>query len=461
MSNALGNNGGRLYSFGSQPVLIDCNFVVDSSNGNGLGIRNLKGQGVRDVFMYTSASAGTSHGILNPMAQSASQGYALIRLKGNYNRYLGGFSGFVSPSSGSTIRINSGTAGLTVGVPYVIASTGVGPAGQATIAPVADVSGSLAGTYFLLYDAYGNTFVIWFSVAGVGFQPQLGPASPDGTQGFHYVQQTIASGATAATIGTALATTIAALPSGVNGVFSFTATGTTTVTVVSTLAQPLSSIPQDGSGVIPSQGPAVAITFTITSGSATAGSVWTDGLGHLYTVSATIASQTTLKTTGVGVPGNNGVGTLTYVSGSGATTALSFSAAVAGFATGFTFALTVSDTNLADWQGVGLYNGLTPTVGQSFIAKSTGVGASTGTAIAAGVSGITSLEVIGDPSQSLAPMPQGGSPHVGGFIIVQFLGATNSSTTTLIPKAPANNSVVGMSFYVDAKYSPSNVNGAT
>jgi hypothetical protein len=455
MANALGNNGGRLYSFANQPVLIDCNFIVDSSNGNGLGIRSLKGQGVKDVFMYTSATAGVSHGITNPMAQVASRGYALIRLQSNYNRYLGGFSGFASPATGSTAVINS--TALTVGNPYIIASVGVGPAGQATIAPVADVSGNLASKYFMLYDSYGNSFCIWFSVAGVGSPPLLGPAVQPGQRGLQYVQQTIASGATAAAIGTALVLTIENLPSGIAGTFAFTASGTTTVTVISTLAAPLAGIPQDGSTVIPSQGPAIPITFTITSGSATAGSVWTDGLGHLYTVSATISSQTTLQTTGIGIPGNAGVGTLTFVSGPGATTALVFSAAVAGLATAFTFALTVSDTNLGDWQGVGLPKGLVPTVGQSFIATTIGAGGSSGTVIAPGQSGITSVEVIGDPNLSFAPMPQGGSPYVGGWILVQFLAASSASVTTKVPTSPTNNSVVGMSFYVDAKFSPSNI----
>ena len=56
MANALGNSGGRLYSFGSQPVLIDCNFIVDPANGNGYGVRTLKGQGVQDVYMNSTAS---------------------------------------------------------------------------------------------------------------------------------------------------------------------------------------------------------------------------------------------------------------------------------------------------------------------------------------------------------------------------------------------------------------------
>lgn len=461
MANAIGNNGGRLYSFANQPVLIDCNFIVDSTNGNGLGVRSIKGQGVKNVFMYTSASAGTgADGIVNPMAHTASEGYIWVQLKSNYNRYLGGFSGFASPTTGSTLNIDATDAALTVGTPYIVASVGHGPAGTATIAPAADSSGSLASKYFVLYDAYGNTFVIWFSVSGVGSAPNLGPAAAFGQRGLQYVQQTIATNASAATIGAALVLTIENLPSGINGVNSFTASGSTTVTVVSTTNAPLAGIPQDGSTVIPAQGPAVPITFTITSGSATAGSVWTDGLGHLYTVTATISSQTTLQTTGVGVPGNNGVGTLTFVSGSGSTTALTFSAAVAGLATGFTFALTVSDTNLADWQGVGLPKGLTPTVGQSFFATATGAGASTGTVIAAGVSGCYSMEVVGDPNQSIAPQPQGvagyTSPHVGGWILVKLLGLPASGQVPAVTK-PTDGTTVGMSFYVDAKFSPSNI----
>lgn len=511
MSNSIGNNGGRLYSFGSQPVLIDCNFVVDATNGNGAGVRSIKGQGVKSVFMHTTASltgtvattaaqitsiaSGTSSllpgmpvqgtgipagttitQILSssavaisatptgnhssesityqaPGSPNPAPGYALIRLRSNYNRYLGGFSGFASPVTGSPIQINSGTAGLTAGNPYVIASVGVGPSGVVTIAPVADSSGSLASKYFTLYDSYGNTFVIWFSVSGIGSAPLLGPAALYGQRGLQYVQQTISSGATAAQIGAALVLTIENLPSGIVGTNSFTASGSTTVTVTSTAAAPVAGVPQDGTTVIPASGPAVPIIFTVTSANATQGAIYTDGSGNLYNVTATIASQTSLSTTGVGVPQG---ATLTKVSGTGDTT-ITFSAAVTGWATGFSFAVTTSDTNLQDWQGVGLKPGLTPTVGQSFIATTTGAGGSTGTAIAVGISGITSMEVIGDPSQSFAPMPQGGSAHVGGWVLVQLLAPTSSSVTTLTPTAPAASTVIGMSFYVDQKFSPSNV----
>lgn len=534
MANAIGNNGGRIFSFASQPVLIDCSFIVDSTNGNGLGIRSLKGQGIRQVFMATSASmtgtvattanqitsiaggtsslvvgmpvggtgipagttitsiisssavgisatptgnhssetityVGVGNAMVNTGVATTSEGYAWIHLRFNYNRYLGGFSGFVSPpSTGGGTSVIDSTA-LTVGQPYQIATVGVGPKGAATIAPVADSSGSLASTYFMLYDSYGNSFCIWFYVSGVGgAPPNLGPGlSPAqlaaGARGLTYVQQTIAENASASTIGTDLAATIPLLPSGINGTFSFTATGTTTVTVTSTANLPLAGIPQDGSQAVPSNnGIPVPIWFTISSGSASSGSVWTDGSGNLYTVSTSLSSGTTLKTSGYQLP-SPAAGTLTFVSGSGASTALSYSVAVAGLATGFTFVQTVSTTNLQEWQTVGLPAGLNPTANQSFIALATGSGGgSTGTVYPIGVSTIPSIEVIGDPNQSIAPSPLGGpSDHVGGWILVQFLAPTISGSafdTPFIPTAPANNSVVGMSFYVDARQSPSDSN---
>lgn len=422
MSNALGNNGGRFYSSLVKPVLNDCNFVIDATNGNGLGIRSLKGDAVKAVYMNTTASiTGTTHtntvidGIgstsnlvvgmklsgaglavgtvivsitsataivvspattasatvaittVAPLNPNPAPGYAWIKLKDNYARYIGGFNGFVSPTTGGTIAING--AALTVGNPYIIASVGHGAAGSATIAPVADVAGSLASTWFSLYDNYGNKFVIWFSVSGVG-------AAPSGVSGT-LVQQSILANATAAQIGAALVLTIQNLPSGVAGVFSFTAAGTTTVTVTSTQFLPLSGPPADG--LIP---------------------------------------------------------------------------------TGFAFALVNSNTNLFNWQAVGVPAGVIPNIGVSFIAKATGSsvgGGSTGLVVIPGISGVSSIEVIGDPNQSIAPIPMGGSPNMGAWILVQFLSATSAGVTTVIPTAPLINSVVGMTFYLE--YSSVTISG--
>ena len=114
------SNRGHFYAPHVRPVLIDCNFVVDSTNGNGLGIRNLKGQGVTNVFMKTSATPGKGpNGELN---QNPSTGYIVVQLADNYQRYYGGFSGQVAPLSGSSLAVNA--SALTVGGIYVITSVG-------------------------------------------------------------------------------------------------------------------------------------------------------------------------------------------------------------------------------------------------------------------------------------------------------------------------------------------------
>lgn len=326
MGHALGNNYGKYYGFQSKPVILDLMFTVDATNNK--GTTGVKGQGVQNVYMHTSTTPAAG----NP---NPANGYALIQLAYNYARVYGGPWNALPPLTGGNLATNA--TALTAGIPYQITAVGHATAAAATIAPVADVSGSLASTWFNLYDSYGNHFVIWFSVSGVG-------SAPVGTGGI-LVQQSITTGDSAATIGTALAVTIAALPSGISGVFSFTASGTTTVTVTSTTtASPFQGVPSEGAIV-----------------------------------------------------------------------------------TGFTFALTVYSTNLQDWQGVGVPQGVVPAVGVAFIATATGYttgGASTGTVKAFGSTGIVGMEILGDSNLSLGPIPMGGSSNAGGWILVKFIAPT-------------------------------------
>jgi hypothetical protein len=122
-----------------------------------------------------------------------------------------------------------------------------------------------------------------------------------------------------------------------------------------------------------------------------------------------------------------------------------------GLTSGAAYVITVlGNTTLAEWQSIGLPAGFTPTVGQTIIVPSgvTGTGGShTGKVGIPGVSGITSLEVLGDPNQLIANSNI--AANAGAVVALQMLGATNSTTTTLIPTAPANNSACGMTFYFD------------
>lgn len=104
-----------LYSFHRMLVHLDCNFVIDSTNGNGLGIRSLKGPGISQVYGFSTAPVS---------GNNVPSGYLKVFFQDNYFRYYGGFSGFVAPTS-TNVNISSG---LTSGNVYVIASVGTSTA---------------------------------------------------------------------------------------------------------------------------------------------------------------------------------------------------------------------------------------------------------------------------------------------------------------------------------------------
>lgn len=104
-----------LYSLHKMLVEIDCNFVVDSTNGNGLGLRSLKGPGVASAFAFSTSPA---------TGNNVPSGYIKIFFQDNYNRYYSGFTGFVAPVS-TSVNI---TSGLSSGTVYVIVSVGTSTA---------------------------------------------------------------------------------------------------------------------------------------------------------------------------------------------------------------------------------------------------------------------------------------------------------------------------------------------
>jgi len=111
-----GLNGKSLYTNVAKPQEVWLNFIVDSANGNGLGIRSLKSNGyVEAVFMNTSATPGVAGTLTNP---NPAAGYAVVRFKNNFNFYLGGFAGQIVPLTSTS------TSSLTKGNVYVITSLG-------------------------------------------------------------------------------------------------------------------------------------------------------------------------------------------------------------------------------------------------------------------------------------------------------------------------------------------------
>ncbi len=116
MANRNFPNAGKLYSGHVMPVEIDCNFIVDADNVNGLGIRSLQGPFVQAVYMHSSAATPSS---INPAA-----GTILIQLADNYNKVLCMDSSIQSPLSGS------GLTATTAHVANVITLLGSATAAQ-------------------------------------------------------------------------------------------------------------------------------------------------------------------------------------------------------------------------------------------------------------------------------------------------------------------------------------------
>ncbi len=124
---------------------------------------------------------------------------------------------------------------------YTSTATGI-----QTIATRADVSGNLAGKYFLLNSANaGVGYYVWFKVSGTGADPTIA-----GRTG---VEVDISTNNTASQVGTALASAIEALT-------EFTASGTTTVTVTNSASGPFTAM-TDGTSPLNT-----AFTFAVTAG---------------------------------------------------------------------------------------------------------------------------------------------------------------------------------------------------
>ena len=169
MSVARGNgqNGGHFNSNVTQPVCLFTNFIVDPANGNGLGLRSPKSNGYLDsVYMHTTATPAVG----NPNPQA---GTILFQFNNNYNHYLGGFCGAVSPLSGTPLT--STTAGLV----YVIVSLGtttlaqwqaagvlVGQTPAVGLAFVATATGSIGGTGAVEVPATAGSGITNFEVEG-------------------------------------------------------------------------------------------------------------------------------------------------------------------------------------------------------------------------------------------------------------------------------------------------------
>lgn len=107
-------------------------------------------------------------------------------------------------------------------------------------------------------------------------------------------------------------------------------------------------------------------------------------------------------------------------------------------------------TSSSGWQSIGLPSGITPAVGVPFVTPSalpSSYPTGTGKVAQPSVSGVGSMEVVGNPSQALGATG-------GAWITLRALGPTSSSVTTPIAVAPAAGSVVALRFVLNSNPYP-------
>jgi len=95
-----------LYQFEAYPVLLNCNFIVDNTNGNGLGQRSLKGEGFHQVYMHTTATPLSG----NP---NPAPGLILIQFSDVYSKLLASSGAIVSPL-GASVTATTAAAAETI-----------------------------------------------------------------------------------------------------------------------------------------------------------------------------------------------------------------------------------------------------------------------------------------------------------------------------------------------------------
>lgn len=178
MAKTLWSNRGHLYAPHVTPVIVDCNFQVKVADTNGLGIlaKSLKGQGVTDIFMHTSATPGKGNsGLTNPNPQS---GIVLVKLADNYSRLFGMKVSMQNPNSGSNVVVTAAGAALTVGNIYTISVLGTTTAADWLA----------LGVPLGVTPAVGVSFVAIATGAGVGSgQVQVPAAAGCGVHSFELI----------------------------------------------------------------------------------------------------------------------------------------------------------------------------------------------------------------------------------------------------------------------------------
>ena len=437
----------------NRATILDCSFVVDSQNANGLGIRSLKHSGrVAEVFMHTAHPAENSGNVPNPQGSPAGGslvlGTAANFAIGAYAAITGSTGAgsvvngnmFITPDNMSSITnfppsVDNGViqAANPVAVQAMIDATAAFTAGQILGLAGTVIAAELGGTTL----TPGN----YQSTTSLGLSLTTGNSTLTFNGAGTYVIYSASTLVTGASGSTDLPT------------FAFiggaTAANTFIYWIVASSATINQSVASAGAtfyGTVIAQ---VSVTAT------QAGTID----GRLFALTgAIVLSDTNI----VNMPGASGGGGLIrvilndnynrYLGGySGTVCPVSGSPISSGMSVGNPYVIvSVGASTQAQFVAAGLQANVTAAVGVSFIAKATSVaGGGLVEAPLLGGSGIDHIEVIGDANL----MNNSGSYQLGSTIVQAQPGEGMMLLLQCfkngVPASPADGTVIGLNFYMN------------
>jgi hypothetical protein len=425
----------RIYTGHVMPVLIDCNFVVDSTNGNGLGIRSLKGPYVKNVFMQ-SISGGPPTPPPGSPTLGVSSTFALLGASAITNSGSSVITGDVGLYAGTSFT--GFPPGVVIGTEHITDGT-ASAAQTAASAAYTDLSTRSSTVIPSALDGQTLTAGVYSFASGAASLAQSG----NGTLTFSGSATDIFVIQTASTLTT-----------GAGGTPTIAFTGGALASNVYWAIGSSATLNVSGTGAF--EGTLIAQTsVTIDGGSGTARLF---ALTGAVTISAAIVlnvppvSGGPTRVPGTPQPGcivvqlvdgfsESYTGFSSYVSPlSGISLKVDNSALTAGTAYVIT---TLGNSTLAQWQALGVPKGLTPSVGLSFVALNNGGSSNTSTSrvmtTAPAGSGIMSIEQDGDPNLSISPNPGAGQKFGAQFIMC-------ARNNTGVMTAPVDGTVISLAF---------------
>jgi len=424
-----------LQTFETQQVLLECNFLVDPLNPNGMGTSLLKGAGIAAVYMNVQGAgpAGTpamgsarTFAILGASAVSNTGSSVLSGDLGIYPNGPSSVTGF-PPGTYSGALHAADTVAQQAQASALAAYTDL-QARVATVIPTELGGQSLAPG---VYRAASGTFTL------NGTLTLTGPASS------LYVFQTATTLVTGAS-STPVIALGSVLPSNIYWAIGSSATinsGNAGTFSGNVIAQ--ASITDTLGGTV--NGTLVALTGAVTLSAASLINVQTlapsfvapgnpnPAPGYIMVQFTDVYSRYLAGFSGF-ASGAGGV--ISNIGGTALTQGKAY------------FVNSVGTSTQADWTAVGLPAGVVPVRGMPFIAATTGAGSGSGTARTDSVSGIGSIETLAVPNLSVSAMAklpassvQPIGQTVGGYIILICLDAPGTA-----PVPPATFSTVYLNF---------------